>query len=94
MIGFEGCDDGNVINGDGCNSDCTIQTGYDCIGGTPVAPDTWAVVWGDGINIGETCDDNNIINGDGCSSDWSTVEIGYVWSGGSCKLLPFVKHLI
>ena len=23
-----GCDDGNLINGDGCSSTCTVETGY------------------------------------------------------------------
>jgi proprotein convertase subtilisin/kexin type 5 len=28
------CDDGNTINGDGCNDQCQIETGYTCGGGT------------------------------------------------------------
>jgi hypothetical protein len=24
------CDDGNLINGDGCSSTCTIEAGWDC----------------------------------------------------------------
>ena len=27
---IENCDDGNVINGDGCNSDCIIEPYYQC----------------------------------------------------------------
>ncbi len=27
---FEECDDGNLINGDGCSSDCKIETGFSC----------------------------------------------------------------
>jgi cysteine-rich repeat protein len=26
----EYCDDGNATNGDGCNSTCKIETGYNC----------------------------------------------------------------
>ena len=27
---FEGCDDGNLISGDGCSATCEIETGWDC----------------------------------------------------------------
>ena len=27
----EGCDDGNVIDGDGCSSLCQIESGYECV---------------------------------------------------------------
>ncbi len=53
--GREACDDGNMVNGDGCESDCTVT------------PDTFC---GDGIPEGtEACDDGNLVNGDGCESD-------------------------
>lgn len=29
---LEGCDDGNVADGDGCSHDCAIDAGYDCTG--------------------------------------------------------------
>ena len=49
---LEACDDGNVVNGDGCNAICTSNetcgTGF--------------------IDPGEQCDDGNNIDGDGCSS--------------------------
>jgi cysteine-rich repeat protein len=51
--GSEGCDDGNLTNGDGCSANCTVE----------------AVVCGNGIKeAGEACDDGNVINGDGCSA--------------------------
>jgi proprotein convertase subtilisin/kexin type 5 len=34
------CDDGNTINGDGCSSTCTIESGYNCRGGTSTSKDT------------------------------------------------------
>lgn len=34
------CDDGNNINGDGCSSDCKIEIGYQCVGGSPNSKDT------------------------------------------------------
>ena len=27
----EDCDDGNLNNGDGCSSSCTIESGFSCI---------------------------------------------------------------
>ena len=33
------CDDGNNINGDGCSSDCKIEVGYSCAGGSPNSMD-------------------------------------------------------
>jgi len=28
------CDDGNLINGDGCSSKCQIEADYTCVGGS------------------------------------------------------------
>ncbi len=50
----EACDDGNLVNGDGCENNCTL-TGAICGNGI--------------IEAGETCDDGNLINGDGCDSN-------------------------
>ena len=51
----EACDDGNTINGDGCESDCTVAVGPDC---------------GDGVlDAGEQCDDANQSNTDACTND-------------------------
>ena len=33
------CDDGNTINGDGCSSNCEIETGFFCTGGSSTSPD-------------------------------------------------------
>ncbi|MFH0859452.1 MAG: DUF4215 domain-containing protein, partial [Patescibacteria group bacterium] len=49
----EQCDDGNIVDGDGCSSVCTIET-----------PSPFC---GDGnTDLGEDCDDGNIVDGDGC----------------------------
>lgn len=32
------CDDGNLNDGDGCSSLCTVQTDYTCVGGTETSP--------------------------------------------------------
>ncbi|MCD6499367.1 MAG: hypothetical protein J7M25_13835, partial [Deltaproteobacteria bacterium] len=47
----EECDDGNVADGDGCSSQCKLET--DCGNGVK-----------EGV---EECDDGNVQNGDGCS---------------------------
>ncbi|MCD6497600.1 MAG: DUF4215 domain-containing protein, partial [Deltaproteobacteria bacterium] len=47
----EECDDGNVADGDGCSSQCKLET--DCGNGVK-----------EGV---EQCDDGNVQNGDGCS---------------------------
>lgn len=62
----EECDDGNLINGDGCSSACKTET---------------ALVCGNGVKEGiEGCDDSNIIDDDGCSSNCSieNVEVYFV----------------
>lgn len=50
--GTEECDDGNVVNGDGCSSTCTFEPS--CGNGI--------------IDAGEQCDDGSIFSGDGCSA--------------------------
>ncbi len=69
----EECDDGNTADGDGCSSECKVEIGYQCTGGSykSSASDTCSVFsqCGDGIVSGtEECDDGNVINGDGCSN--------------------------
>jgi len=50
----EECDDGNTSSGDGCDSNCQLETGTTCGNGTQ--------------EIGEACDDGNLIDGDCCSA--------------------------
>ena len=55
--GYEQCDDGNAIDGDGCSTSCQSE-----IISEPFC--------GDGnIDTEEACDDGNNNNGDGCSSE-------------------------
>ncbi|MDD5110265.1 MAG: lamin tail domain-containing protein [Patescibacteria group bacterium] len=49
----EQCDDGNLVNGDGCDNDCTVSS--QCGNGR--------------IEKDEVCDDGNLVNGDGCEND-------------------------
>jgi len=50
----EECEDGNVLDGDGCSSDCSVEGGAFCGDGT--------------TDEGEECDDGNAQDGDGCSA--------------------------
>ena len=54
LEGDEDCDDGNLIDDDGCDSDCTIS----CFCGDGVLNDS--------VECGEECDDGNTAWGDGC----------------------------
>jgi len=64
---FEECDDGNLINWDGCSDICEIENGAVC---------------GNGILEGdEECDDGNLNNDDGCS-DICEIENGAVCGNG------------
>ena len=68
-IGFYDCDDGNIIDGDGCDASCVIELGYTCTGGTPATADVCTEICGDGIDLfNYPCDDGNLVNGDGCDS--------------------------
>jgi uncharacterized repeat protein (TIGR01451 family) len=79
----EGCDDGNIVGGDGCSPVCelefcgngAIDSGEECddgniIGGDGCSSDCILEFCGSGIiDSGEECDDGNITDGDGCNSD-------------------------
>lgn len=72
----EGCDDDNVMAGDGCSPLCQIEPDWVCTGSPSVC--TYIAKCGDGIlTATETCDDGNTVSGDGCSGDCQTVEPGY-----------------
>lgn len=76
----EVCDDGNLVNGDGCDNNCTPSAcGNGIVGGAEACDDgnlnngdgcdynCTISVCGNGIVGGtEACDDGNFINGDGC----------------------------
>lgn len=40
FYGLLPCDDGNLNNGDGCSSQCLIENGYFCYGGSPSNKET------------------------------------------------------
>jgi len=73
----EECDDGNLIDGDGCSSNCTVEPGYACEDNSEGLSSCHPVVCGDGKReCDEKCDDGNTDNGDGCSYDCK-IEAGY-----------------
>ena len=60
------CDDGNTVNGDGCDSTCHVETGYSCSGGNAYQSAICIEICGDGLNFGHyECDDGNNRSGDG-----------------------------
>jgi cysteine-rich repeat protein len=71
--GSEQCDDGNLDSGDGCDSDCQIETTQPTCGN--------GVVEGD-----EECDDGNLQPGDGCDATCKkeTCGDGRVEAGEEC----------
>ena len=78
------CDDGNLLNGDGCNLNCSTEIGWICTNGNSSTKDTCSEIWGDGIRFNSNstyCDDGNLIYGDGCNSK-CTIESGWKCSGG------------
>jgi cysteine-rich repeat protein len=69
----EGCDDGNLISGDGCDSTCNKEQGWFCTAATGCSRKTC----GDGVSQQEECDDRNTNSGDGCSAS-CMLERGFV----------------
>ncbi len=47
MTVSETCDDGNMINNDGCSSSCQIETGFTCVN-SPL-PSLCTGICGDGL---------------------------------------------
>ena len=94
----EDCDDGNLVDGDGCDSNCTITgcgngivtAGEQCDDGNFLDGDgcdsnCTPTACGNGIRTaGEACEDGNTTSGDGCSSTCA-VEPAELTSGGASK---------
>jgi len=86
----EECDDGNHINGDGCDNNCTVsRCGNGIVAGTEVCDDGNNIN-GDGcdsnctipgcgngiVDAGEECDDGNQMSGDGCDNNCTVSRCG------------------
>lgn len=83
----EQCEDNNLVNDDGCDSTCKIETGYQIKTGT-LAPHVMEPICGDGKKVGnENCDDgtsNALVH---CKAGCLSGPIdGYVCSGGSATV--------
>ena len=76
---MEQCDDGDLSNGDGCSSQCTVEKcgngivdeaiGEQCDGSAGCDIHCHLEYCGDGrVQSSEQCDDGNGVDGDGCSS--------------------------
>ena len=79
--GFEQCEDGNRMAGDGCDSNCQIEVGWRC-DETGCETDC-----GDGETVGaELCDDGNRFDGDMCSAACDRIGQISVTSGGGCRV--------
>jgi cysteine-rich repeat protein len=72
----EECDDGNQKDGDGCDTDCKVEAGWSCTGGS-WSHESVCDKCGNGVQqADEECDDGNSNAGDGCSSTCK-IEAGY-----------------
>jgi cysteine-rich repeat protein len=96
----EACDDGNLIDGDGCDSNCTptgcgntiVTAGETCDDGNLIdgdGCDSNCTPTGCGntiVTAGEMCDDGDLIDGDGCDSNCTPTGCGntIVTAGETC----------
>jgi cysteine-rich repeat protein len=87
----EECDDGNLTDGDGCQSDCTLSCGNGTLDPVEECDDS-NMTDGDGCDsncrltacgngvltgiTGEACDDGNVTSGDGCDSNCTPTVCG------------------
>jgi cysteine-rich repeat protein len=79
--GFEECDDGNLINGDGCAANSIIEAGYTCYDGFP----SRCHKCGNGmLDPFEECDDGNLNDWDGCDSTCKK-EFSWLCSNGDAS---------
>ena len=78
----EECDDGNVNDGDGCSSGCTVECGYYC---SEAEPNVCTTDCGDGILAGaEVCDDAEA--SEGCLDDCTGDQHGWVCDNTACDV--------
>ncbi|MBX5481141.1 MAG: DUF4215 domain-containing protein [Myxococcaceae bacterium] len=90
----EQCDDGNLLDGDGCSAGCTNEVPPVDGGCTGTGCDTQAVC-GNGIKEGaEGCDDHNLDPDDGCSPT-CTLEPGWTCTAaGVCSAALCGDHIV
>ena len=66
MIGAFACDDGNLIDGDGCSSSCTIEASWVCTAGDHYTASICTRPCNGLREFSDMCDDGNLVKGDGC----------------------------
>ncbi len=86
----EECDDGNAVDGDGCDHNCTPTSCGNGVVTAGEACDDGNLLDGDGcdfnctvtgcgngvVTTGEECDDGNAVNGDGCDDNCTVPRCG------------------
>ena len=83
----EECDDGNLTDGDGCASDCTVEVEEWGCDGTYGELSSCYLMCGNGrrdqngVPTPEECDDGNYDNGDGCADDCTVEDAEYGCDG-------------
>ena len=79
VVATEACDDGNLLDADGCSGKCAIESGWACIG----IPSVCSTLCGDGLKVGaEQCDDGNNVSTDACvNCKNASCGDGYVQAG-------------
>ena len=81
MISPERCDDGNFDSLDGCDFNCTIEDGYNCIGNNP---SVCSPICGDGkVILPESCDDGIKLDSLGCNITCDGTILGFECTAGS-----------
>lgn len=60
-FGLVECDDGNLVNGDGCSDSCEIELDWTCTGGTPTSKDVCTYVQLDIVSMEVTANNNLIL---------------------------------
>lgn len=75
----ETCDDGNALDGEGCNSNCVgAMPGWSCTAGSTISPSVCTPICGDGKVVKtEICDDGNALDGKGCLANCTGVMVGW-----------------
>ncbi len=92
----EECEDGNLVNLDGCDAQCMKETGWTCLNTfDPDGDDSDCnPICGDGIVVqGEVCDDGTELDNKGCNSDCSGDELGYECLGGDLNFESDCKEV-
>ena len=81
ITGSEECDDGNLLDGDGCQSSCAVEPDWSCTG----EPSVCALLCGNGqLDSGEECDGDDLA-GQTCTTIAGDYTGGTLVCGASCR---------